>query len=229
MAESAAVNPRTLDTMPQTWKMHSIALDHIYDSCAQAVYPALAVPENVGIVASSAFHARELSSRCKGAALIFPSSAWYDAQTHPYLPHERILSPVPLRQLTRIIWAAPTADNAAAWIRHIDNLLARDGELIVVFMGLMAFRLPEYRTIGAGLNARAAARLLRENGYVVRESRAFHGLESYTAAFINVLMTRLNKPDLADRWKFRMHAAYPVRMPFGMSLSSVGYLRAARK
>jgi len=221
----------TLDTTLQPWQSPSLVIEHVCDLGAQTLYPLHA--RGLGIVASSADYARQFLSRFDGAAAVFPSRTWYDAGKQPYFPAECIQAPHDAPQVAGMIWAEPTPDTAAVWMRRIDGLLSPDGVLCVVVAGRLAARVPE-RGGTRAFGWRKTIQLLSEHQFEIQTAFTFHGLSSYTFALLNALWARAGRPDLADRAEFRMRAAFTRAVDWRRTvdlsrISTLGFIVAARK
>jgi hypothetical protein len=204
---------------------------YAYDVCAMHAY---AARSEIGIVASSRFHAFNLANRLPNA-IVYPSAAWDQPTSyHDDLPIDRLASG-DLPALRAVVWAQPLIQDAAVWMRRIAASLTHDGIICILTHGLLAERLTEVRrgwsiSSGVALGWGGTLALLRGARLRIVGRYAFHGADSIAYSLAGALTSRFNRPDWADRWLYRMRAAFTWQAAHGVlaPLSALGVIVAAR-
>ena len=126
------------------------------------------------------------------------------------LPHTPINADPPASATPRLIWAEPEQPTAAAVLAQLRQC-GTNQKLCIITSNWLARRLPEWRTAPpahAPLGITGTLRLLRGTAWQVTQVYGFHAGVSIIYGVIGQVWHRLRRPDLADRWHFRMQAAY---------------------
>ncbi|NJL04679.1 MAG: hypothetical protein HC911_07165 [Chloroflexaceae bacterium] len=145
------------------------------------------------------------------AVAIIAQRPFYRAAFALRLPHAPI-SPTGTSAAPRLIWAEPEQPTAAAVLAQLSQPEVSQS-LCIITSNWLARRLPEWRTASpapahAPLGITGTLRLLRGTAWHVTQVYGFHAGVSIVYGVIGQVWHRLHRPDLADRWHFRMQAAY---------------------
>lgn len=201
-----------------------------YDLCAQQ---AAGAGGEAALIASTPFHARELTARLPATRLI-AAPRWT-----PDTPLQTA-NLTELDQLDRvdcIIWAEPTVSQLATVSATIDRALIAGGVLCVLVSGRLAGRLSEWRERRApalDLAERAPGWAKTEQAvfapgrWTVRQRVAFRGLNALAWDYAGQVAARLGRDDLADRCGVAMRASF-VAPAWARSFSTIGVIVAEKR
>lgn len=161
-------------------------------------------------------HALDLCMVTAGAApaqavAIIAQQDFYHAAFALRLPHVPI-SPIGTSAAPRLIWAEPEQPTAAAVLAQLSQPGVAQ-QLCIITSNRLARRLPEWHAAAsapahAPLGITGTLRLLRGTVWQVTQVFGFHAGVSIIYGIIGQVWDRLHRHDLADRWHFRMRAAY---------------------
>ena len=216
----------------------SLEYQYAFDLCALEAHQ---VPGTTAILASAPFYARELLKRLDGRAKVVAFIRESDrtpAGLNELLGPEVTDSDIrPWHsfqcQAQSVIWAEPLPNDKPPIVDAIEHILSPGGFLSVVSSGWLALRfLPEWLE-GSQHKETRPARLqrvlqwLRPDGFQIEALYGFHGPRSALWGYASRLMERVGRPDLADRYQFRMRASYVSRGQWAL-LAPVRVMRAKR-
>jgi hypothetical protein len=173
---------------------------HALDFCAVEVYR---YDQASLVAASSLFFAQELLRRLDGRAVRLLST---QTENLAVLDDEKIQVGV---------WAEPERETGEQMLRQIQDRMDPSSRLYVITSQALSRLLPEWRTESQGPAAhpaglRRTAGWLRRTGWAVSYVYGFHGPASIFWEQAGRLMARTGRPDIADRYHFKMRDAYIV-------------------
>ncbi len=160
---------------------------------------------------------------------VIAHTPFYRAGLARRLPHTPINAEPPASAAPRLIWAEPEQPTAAAVLAQLSQPIPAQ-RLCLITSNRLARRLPEWRTAPPAhvpLGITGTLRLLRGTAWQVTQVYGFHAGVSIIYGVIGQVWHRLHRPDLADRWHFRMQAAY-VQWGWQARLAPVSVVVAMR-
>jgi hypothetical protein len=181
---------------------------HVYDSCAVEMARCAG---KVAVIASDAQHAGELlcrfnSGRASGQEFwLFAVGEWHNPRAHSlpaWVNLGTLGQPEGDGQFSLVVWAEPSADNAATITRAAHALLTTGGKLCVMISGSLAHQLAERRRgaiTAQPLGWHGTSSLLRSAGFSPMESVGYQGVVSNTLTFLSGVFDRVGRAAWADR------------------------------